>query len=196
MIKYCIAWWWYWSLHRHTWLEVWSFYSLSVPYPETFVLVAMFYGTNGSLCAFWRYPNLKNVKELIYKKGFANVDRQMVPLTDNNIIEQVLNSSIFRHYTNTHMYKSYKYTSYEGKKGERWKIYRYVAYCRMTLTSQLLCVSLYNMTFLTFPLSGRNSGNMEFYALKMLCTKLLMLAPILRRLLISYGHFCSTSQKD
>ncbi|XP_024018655.1 60S ribosomal protein L7-1 [Morus notabilis] len=36
------------------------------------------------------YPNLKNVKELIYKKGFANVDKQMVPLTDNNIIEQEL----------------------------------------------------------------------------------------------------------
>ncbi|GMN49909.1 hypothetical protein TIFTF001_019080 [Ficus carica] len=39
------------------------------------------------------YPNLKNVKELIYKKGFANVDKQMVPLTDNNIIEQELGKS-------------------------------------------------------------------------------------------------------
>ncbi|PON81401.1 Ribosomal protein [Trema orientale] len=36
------------------------------------------------------YPNLKNVKELIQKKGFANIDKQRVPLTDNNVIEQAL----------------------------------------------------------------------------------------------------------
>ncbi|KAK9232498.1 hypothetical protein WN943_022744 [Citrus x changshan-huyou] len=36
------------------------------------------------------YPNLVNVKELIYKKGYATVDRQRIPLTDNNIIEQTL----------------------------------------------------------------------------------------------------------
>ncbi|XP_028799520.1 60S ribosomal protein L7-1 [Neltuma alba] len=36
------------------------------------------------------YPNLKTIKELIYKKGFAKVDNQKVPLTDNNIIEQAL----------------------------------------------------------------------------------------------------------
>ncbi|GMH00423.1 hypothetical protein Nepgr_002262 [Nepenthes gracilis] len=36
------------------------------------------------------YPNLKNVRELIYKKGHANMDKQRVPLTDNNIIEQAL----------------------------------------------------------------------------------------------------------
>ncbi|XP_062153773.1 large ribosomal subunit protein uL30z [Alnus glutinosa] len=36
------------------------------------------------------YPNLKNVKELIYKKGYAKIDKQRVPLTDNNIIEQAL----------------------------------------------------------------------------------------------------------
>ncbi|KAJ9692962.1 hypothetical protein PVL29_011884 [Vitis rotundifolia] len=35
------------------------------------------------------YPNLKNVRELIYKKGFAKIEGQKVPLTDNNIIEQV-----------------------------------------------------------------------------------------------------------
>ncbi|XP_010537881.1 PREDICTED: 60S ribosomal protein L7-1 [Tarenaya hassleriana] len=36
------------------------------------------------------YPNLKNVTELIYKKGYAKVDNNPVPLTDNIIIEQAL----------------------------------------------------------------------------------------------------------
>ncbi|CAI9113900.1 OLC1v1014600C1 [Oldenlandia corymbosa var. corymbosa] len=36
------------------------------------------------------YPNLKSVKDLIYKKGVGKFERQKVPLTDNNIIEQVL----------------------------------------------------------------------------------------------------------
>ncbi|MQL71904.1 hypothetical protein Taro_004213 [Colocasia esculenta] len=38
------------------------------------------------------YPNLKNVKELVYKKGTGKVDKQRVPLTDNNLIEQALGS--------------------------------------------------------------------------------------------------------
>ncbi|XP_059641170.1 large ribosomal subunit protein uL30y-like [Cornus florida] len=36
------------------------------------------------------YPNLKNVKDLIFKKGVAKINKQRVPLTDNNIIEQEL----------------------------------------------------------------------------------------------------------
>lgn len=36
------------------------------------------------------YPNLKSVKELIYKRGYGKVDKQRVPLTDNSIIEQNL----------------------------------------------------------------------------------------------------------
>ncbi|XP_071706623.1 large ribosomal subunit protein uL30z [Rutidosis leptorrhynchoides] len=36
------------------------------------------------------YPNLKSVNELIYKKGLAKVNKQIYPLTDNNIIEQAL----------------------------------------------------------------------------------------------------------
>ncbi|KAF3450958.1 hypothetical protein FNV43_RR07047 [Rhamnella rubrinervis] len=36
------------------------------------------------------YPNLKNVKEVIYKKGYTKIDKRRVPLTDNNIIEQAL----------------------------------------------------------------------------------------------------------
>ncbi|XP_061346133.1 large ribosomal subunit protein uL30y-like, partial [Gastrolobium bilobum] len=35
-------------------------------------------------------PNLKSIKELIYKKGYAKIDKRKVPLTDNNIIEQEL----------------------------------------------------------------------------------------------------------
>uniref|UniRef100_A0A5B7BEM6 Putative 60S ribosomal protein L7-2-like n=1 Tax=Davidia involucrata TaxID=16924 RepID=A0A5B7BEM6_DAVIN len=36
------------------------------------------------------YPNFKNVKDLIYKKGLGKINKQRVPLTDNNIIEQEL----------------------------------------------------------------------------------------------------------
>ncbi|CAI0462661.1 unnamed protein product [Linum tenue] len=34
------------------------------------------------------YPNLKSVKELIYKRGFGKLDKQRIPLTDNAIVEQ------------------------------------------------------------------------------------------------------------
>ncbi|KAL9314692.1 hypothetical protein ACSQ67_020144 [Phaseolus vulgaris] len=36
------------------------------------------------------YPNLKSVKELIYKRGFGKVNKQRIALTDNSIIEQTL----------------------------------------------------------------------------------------------------------
>ncbi|KAE8714736.1 60S ribosomal protein L7-1 [Hibiscus syriacus] len=36
------------------------------------------------------YPNLRSVKELVYKKGYAKIYKKAVPLTDNNIIEQTL----------------------------------------------------------------------------------------------------------
>ena len=36
------------------------------------------------------YPNLKTVKELIYKRGFGKVDKQRVALTDNSIVEKAL----------------------------------------------------------------------------------------------------------
>mmetsp|Transcript_21669 Transcript_21669/g.41372 ORF Transcript_21669/g.41372 Transcript_21669/m.41372 type:complete len:278 (+) Transcript_21669:105-938(+) len=38
----------------------------------------------------WGYPNLKSVKELIYKRGFGKVDKQRIPLTDNSVVEKVL----------------------------------------------------------------------------------------------------------
>eukprot|EP00899_Mesostigma_viride_P022149 jgi/Mesvir1/3118/Mv05559-RA.1 len=35
-------------------------------------------------------PNLKTVRELIYKRGYGKVDKQRIALTDNSIIEQAL----------------------------------------------------------------------------------------------------------
>ncbi|KAL6972963.1 Large ribosomal subunit protein uL30w [Sarracenia purpurea var. burkii] len=36
------------------------------------------------------YPNLKSVKELIYKRGYGKLNHQRIALTDNSIIEQAL----------------------------------------------------------------------------------------------------------
>ncbi|XP_020235661.1 60S ribosomal protein L7-4 [Cajanus cajan] len=36
------------------------------------------------------YPNLKSVRELIYKRGFGKVNKQRIALTDNSIIEETL----------------------------------------------------------------------------------------------------------
>ena len=36
------------------------------------------------------YPNLKSVKELIYKRGYGKLNKQRVALTDNSIVEQGL----------------------------------------------------------------------------------------------------------
>ena len=36
------------------------------------------------------YPNLKSVRELIYKRGYGKVNKQRIPLTDNAVIEKVL----------------------------------------------------------------------------------------------------------
>ncbi|KAK6782779.1 hypothetical protein RDI58_020575 [Solanum bulbocastanum] len=36
------------------------------------------------------YPNLKSIRELIYKRGYGKVDKQRIALTDNYVIEQVL----------------------------------------------------------------------------------------------------------
>ncbi|PIO62854.1 ribosomal protein L30p/L7e [Teladorsagia circumcincta] len=38
----------------------------------------------------WGYPNLKTVHDLIYKRGFAKVDKRRIPITDNSIIEESL----------------------------------------------------------------------------------------------------------
>jgi large subunit ribosomal protein L7e len=38
----------------------------------------------------WGYPNLKTVKELIYKRGFGRVNKNRIPITDNSVISQQL----------------------------------------------------------------------------------------------------------
>ncbi|MCJ1442369.1 MAG: 60S ribosomal protein L7 [Stictis urceolatum] len=36
------------------------------------------------------YPNLKTIRELVYKRGYGKIDKQRIPLTDNAIIEEHL----------------------------------------------------------------------------------------------------------
>ncbi|KAK4055001.1 60S ribosomal protein L7 [Microbotryomycetes sp. JL221] len=38
----------------------------------------------------WGEPNLKTIRELIYKRGYGKVNGQRIPLSDNSVIEQVL----------------------------------------------------------------------------------------------------------
>ncbi|KAI9203625.1 ribosomal protein L30, ferredoxin-like fold domain-containing protein [Polychytrium aggregatum] len=38
----------------------------------------------------WGYPNLKSVRELVYKRGFAKVDKQRIAIHDNSVIEKAL----------------------------------------------------------------------------------------------------------
>jgi len=35
-------------------------------------------------------PNIKSIRELIYKRGYGKVNKQRIPLTNNAIIEEVL----------------------------------------------------------------------------------------------------------
>jgi large subunit ribosomal protein L7e len=43
----------------------------------------------------WGYPNLKSVRELVYKRGFGKVNKQRIALTDNSIIEKALGKYFF-----------------------------------------------------------------------------------------------------
>lgn len=38
----------------------------------------------------WGTPNLKSVRELIYKRGHGKVDKKRIPLSDNAIVEKAL----------------------------------------------------------------------------------------------------------
>jgi len=38
----------------------------------------------------WGYPNLKSVRDLVYKRGFAKARGRRIPLTSNDIIERKL----------------------------------------------------------------------------------------------------------
>lgn len=42
----------------------------------------------------WGYPNLKTVRELIYKRGYGKVDKSRIPLTENAVIEKVHRRSV------------------------------------------------------------------------------------------------------
>ncbi|KAK3035559.1 hypothetical protein RJ639_034764 [Escallonia herrerae] len=48
------------------------------------------YGYGLLLARYPRYPNLKSVKELVYKRGYGKLNKQRIALTDNSIIEQAL----------------------------------------------------------------------------------------------------------
>jgi len=37
-----------------------------------------------------REPNLKSVRELIYKRGYGKVNKQRIPLSNNAVIEETL----------------------------------------------------------------------------------------------------------
>jgi large subunit ribosomal protein L7e len=38
----------------------------------------------------WGYPNLKTVKNLIYKRGFVRIQDRRIPITDNSVVERGL----------------------------------------------------------------------------------------------------------
>merc|ERR1712012_228268 len=40
----------------------------------------------------WGYPNLKTIRDLVYKRGFAKVNHQRIPISNNEVIEQTLGS--------------------------------------------------------------------------------------------------------
>jgi len=43
-------------------------------------------------------PNLKTVRELIYKRGFASISKQRIPITDNKIISDALGTHAQKYY--------------------------------------------------------------------------------------------------
>ena len=38
----------------------------------------------------WGYPNLKSVRELVYKRAFGKANKQRIPLSDNSVVEKAL----------------------------------------------------------------------------------------------------------
>merc|ERR1712212_212079 len=41
----------------------------------------------------WGYPNLKTIRDLIYKRGFAKVNHQRIPISNNEVIEDTLGAT-------------------------------------------------------------------------------------------------------
>lgn len=54
----------------------------------------------------WGYPNLRSVKDLIYKRGFGRVNGRRIPLTDNSIIEQKLSKFLLMNF----FFRFYKFS--------------------------------------------------------------------------------------
>lgn len=44
----------------------------------------------------YRYPNMKSIRELVYKRGYGKVDKSRIALTDNSIIEKAGSLTVFR----------------------------------------------------------------------------------------------------
>merc|ERR1712035_136751 len=40
----------------------------------------------------WGYPNLKTIRELVYKRGFAKVNHQRIAISNNEVVEESLGS--------------------------------------------------------------------------------------------------------
>jgi len=40
----------------------------------------------------WGYPNLKTIRDLVYKRGFGKVNHQRIAISNNEVIEEVLGS--------------------------------------------------------------------------------------------------------
>ena len=58
-----------------------------------FVAVGKFDKHSITIAFSARYPNLKSVRELVYKRGFAKVNGCRIGITDNSIIENKLGVS-------------------------------------------------------------------------------------------------------
>jgi len=41
----------------------------------------------------WGYPNLKTIRELVYKRGFAKVNHQRIPISNNEVVEDNLGAT-------------------------------------------------------------------------------------------------------
>merc|ERR1712000_348737 len=39
----------------------------------------------------WGYPNVKTVREIIYKRGFGKINKQRIPLSDNSVVKEANN---------------------------------------------------------------------------------------------------------
>lgn len=43
----------------------------------------------------WGYPNMKSIRDLIFKRGYGKVNYQRIPITDNKIVEDRLGKDNF-----------------------------------------------------------------------------------------------------